>query len=255
MDPLPSRKAAAELPEPYSATLIRELPTEMRPREELARRGVGHVADDVLLAILLRPGRRGQNVIDLARTTLARGGGLLGLSRLTHAELLAMRIPGIGKVKAMELAAALELGRRAAGQAPSAETPLLNDAESVYQLMEPKIRHLATEVFWALLLSAKNRLMEQPFEVSMGTADSSPANPREVLRPAIRHNAVSMIIAHNHPSGDPTPSSADVRVTRQIIESAKLMGIRLLDHIILGQPRGGQPGYVSMRQQGLAQFE
>lgn len=250
----PCRSPSIE-PTPYSATVIRELPTEMRPREELARRGVRNVADEVLLAILLRTGRRGQNVIDLARTTLARGGGLLGLSRLTYAELLALRIPGIGKVKAMELAAALELGRRAAGQAPSAETPLLNDAAAVYNLLEPKTRHLPTEVFWVVLLNAKNRLMEQPFDVSKGTADSSPANPREVLMPAIRHNAVSMIIAHNHPSGDPTPSSADVRVTRQIVEAAKLMGIRLLDHIVLGQPRGGQGGYVSMRQQGLAPFE
>jgi DNA repair protein RadC len=254
MDPLPSRRNPAP-PDPYSATVIRELPSEMRPREELARRGVRNVPDEVLLAILLRTGRRGQNVIDLARATLIRSGGLLGLSRLTYAELLALRIPGIGKVKAMELAAALELGRRAAGQAPSAETPLLNDAESVYKLLEPKTRHLPTEVFWVLLLNAKNRLMEQPFDVSKGTADSSPANPREVLMPAIRHNAVAMIIAHNHPSGDPTPSSADVRVTRQIVESAKLMGIRLLDHIILGHPKAGHPGYVSLRQQGLAPFE
>jgi len=254
MEPLPSCRSP-EAPTPYSATVIRELPTEMRPREELARRGVRSVPDEVLLAILLRTGRRGQNVIDLARATLARCGGLLGLSRLTFAEIQAHKIPGIGKVKAMELAAALELGRRAAGQAPSAETPLLNDAETVYNLLEPKTRHQPTEIFWVVLLNAKNRLMEQPFDVSKGTADSSPANPREVLMPAIRHNAVSMIIAHNHPSGDPTPSGADVRITRQIAEAAKLMGIRLLDHIVLGQPRSGQPGYISLRQQGLVSFE
>ncbi|MGI6100581.1 MAG: DNA repair protein RadC [Lentisphaerae bacterium] len=240
---------------PYAATIVRDLPSEMRPREELERRGARNVPDEVLLAILLRTGRQGQNVIDLARTVLNRCGGLLGLAGMTFAEIHAHKIPGLGRVKAMELAAALELGRRAAGQAPSAETSLLNDAEAVYNLLEPRVRHMPTEVFWVVLLNSKNRLMEQPFEVSKGTADSSLANPREVLMPAIRHNAVSMIIAHNHPSGDPTPSSADVRVTRQIAEAAKLMGIRLLDHVILGQPRGSQPGYISLRQQGLVVFD
>ncbi len=89
----------------------------------------------------------------------------------------------------------------------------------------------------------------------MGTADSSPANPREVLSPVIRHNAVSLIIAHNHPSGDPVPSSADVRITQQLVEAARLMGIRLLDHVIVGQPKPNHPGYISMRQQGLVKFE
>lgn len=254
MDPLPS-KTGEPTPTPYSATLIRDLPTEMRPREELVRRGERNVQDEVLLAILLRTGRRGQNVIDLARATLVQAGGLQGLAKLTHAEILALKIRGIGKVKSMELASALELGRRAAGQAPTAEPPLLNDAEAVYNLLEPKARSLRIEVFWVLLLNAKNRLMQQPCEVSMGTADSSPANPREVLSPVIRHNAVSLIIAHNHPSGDPVPSSADVRITQQLVEAARLMGIRLLDHVIVGQPKPNHPGYISMRQQGLVKFE
>ena len=253
MDPHPS--TTPPLPIPYSATNIRDLPTEMRPREELGRRGAVNVQDEVLLAILLRTGRRGQNVIDLARTTLVQAGGLKRLAALTYAEIMALKISGIGKVKAMEIASALELGRRAAGQAPTAEAPLLNDAEAVYNLLEPKTRALRIEVFWVLLLNAKNRLMEQPFDVSKGTADSSPANPREVLSPAIRHNAVSLIIAHNHPSGDPVPSSADVRITQQIVEAARLMGIRILDHVIVGQVRESHPGYISMRQQGLVKFE
>ena len=236
-------------------TIIRELPSEMRPREELERRGAVNVQDEVLLAILLRTGRRGQNVIDLARTLLIRTGGLKALAKLTYQEIRALGIGGIGRVKAMELAAALEIGRRAADQAPTAEMPLVNDPETVYQLLEPRTRAMRTEVFWVLPLNSKNRLIDHPFDASKGTADSSPANPRDVLSPAVRVNAVSIIVAHNHPSGDPTPSSADIRVTRQIVEAGRLLGLRILDHVIIGQPAQNRAGYLSIRQQGLVQFE
>ena len=182
-------------------------------------------------------------------------GGLKALAKLSYREIRALGIGGIGRVKAMELAAAIEIGRRAADQAPTAEMPLVNDPEAVYRLLEPRTRAMRTEVFWVLPLNSKNRLIDHPFDASKGTADSSPANPRDVLSPAVRVNAVSIIVAHNHPSGDPTPSSADIRVTRQIVEAGRLLGLRILDHVIIGQPAQNRAGYLSIRQQGLVQFE
>ncbi len=248
-----------QLPNEYETTpeavkTVRELPSEMRPREEMVRRGARNVSDEILLAILLRAGSQQLNVIDLARKVLIESGGLHNLAGMESAEIRALKIPGLGPVKAMEIAAAMELGRRAAGMAPTEEATHLNDGAAVYRLMEPLTRHDAKESFWVIMVNAKNRLIEQPVKISLGTADTSLANPREVLRPAIRHNALAIIVAHNHPSGDPTPSSADIRVTQQLITAAKVMSIKLLDHIIVGRPRGGLPGYVSMRQQQLADF-
>ncbi len=234
---------------------VEELPQEMRPREELARRGAASVANEILMAIILRTGLPGQNVIEVARALQVRSGGLEQLAKLSYREIMALKVAGVGKVKAMELAAAFELGRRAANYKPRDEATLVNDARIVYGLLADKAHLMVVETFWVLLLNAKNRLIGHPIAISCGTADSSPANPREILRPAISHNAVSLIVAHNHPSGDPTPSSADLRVTRQLVEAARIMGLRLLDHVILGQPRPGNPGYFSIRQQGLVQFE
>jgi len=234
---------------------VRELPVGMRPREEFLRRGPTHVSDEVLIAIILRSGKRGKNVIDLARTLLCQAGGLGALARATHEELLAHRIPGLGPVKAMELAAALELGRRAAGQQPSSEPAAVRDPESAARLLRPLAHGLQQEVFWALLLDTKNRLIGQPVDVTKGLLDASPVHPREVFSRAIRHGAAAVILAHNHPSGDSTPSPEDLRVTRQLIEASRVLGIRVLDHIIVGAPSDTQPGYLSLRDKGLASFE
>jgi DNA repair protein RadC len=262
MDPRPSipeqspRPAAGRSParRPPAPRSVRELPSEMRPREEMQRRGPAGVADEVLLAVLLRSGTRGRNVIELAREILLRTSGLRGLAAAGAEEIRALGIPGLGPVKAMELAAALELGRRAAGQGPSADPPRINDPAAVWRLLEPQARLLRQEVFWVLLLNAKHRLIGQPHRVTMGLVDASPVHPREVFSPVLRHNAAAAIIAHNHPSGDPTPSPEDIRVTRQLVESARIMELRLLDHVIIGRAGEGRTGYLSLREQGLVDF-
>ncbi|MDD5707559.1 MAG: hypothetical protein PHR35_16680, partial [Kiritimatiellae bacterium] len=144
---------------PYPASVnVRDLPSEMRPREELQRRGAANVSDEVLLAILLRSGTRGRNVIELARDILLRAAGLRGLAAADVEEIRALHIPGLGQVKAMELAAAFELGRRAAGQGPSADPIQVRDPASVWNLLAPQARHLRQEIFWVLLLNAKHCL-------------------------------------------------------------------------------------------------
>jgi DNA repair protein RadC len=233
---------------------VRELPSEMRPREELQRRGATNVADEVLLAILLRSGLRGRNVIELAREILVRAGGLRGLQGASFEELRALGVPGLGQVKAMELAAAFELGRRAAGQGPSAERLSLRDPAGVWRLLEPRARLLRQEVFWVLLLDAKHCLIGQPNQVTAGLVDATPVHPREVFAPFMTHRAAAIIVAHNHPSGDPTPSQEDLRITRQLVDTARIMDFRLLDHVIIGQAREERPGYLSLREQGLVAF-
>ena len=255
MDRRPSPVREEDAAYPATALTVKALPSEMRPREEFLRRGPRNVSDEVLLAILLRSGRRGRNVIELARDVLAACKGLGALSQTSYEELLARRILGLGPVKAMEVAAALELGRRAAGQAPQSEPPVVRDPASVARLVRPLAYGLRQEAFWALLVDTKNRLVGQPLEVTRGLLDASPVHPREVLGPALRHGAAAIVLAHNHPSGDATPSPEDLRVTRQLIEAARIMGLRVLDHVVIGREHTDNPGFVSLREHGLVPFE
>jgi len=239
---------------PASLT-VHELPATLRPREAFALRGAANLPDDALLAILLRSGRRGRNVAELARDVLQAFGGLGPLARASYEELLARRISGLGRVKAMEIAAALELGRRAADQAAGADAPVIRDPDSVVRALRPLLHGLRQEVFWALLLDTKHHLIGRPVEVSRGLLDASPVHPREVFATAIRHAAAAVILAHNHPSGDPAPSPEDVRVTRQLVDASRILAIRVLDHIVVGRETEAHPGHVSLREKGLVAFE
>ncbi|MDX9866581.1 MAG: DNA repair protein RadC [Kiritimatiellia bacterium] len=250
--PCPSDRRTAY---PDAAPPIRDLPVEMRPREELQRRGAENLPDELLLAILLRSGLPGKNVTELAREILFRYGGLAALSKTTFEELLHNRIKGLGKVKALELSAALELGRRAAQQGPRHDTPVIRDPEAAYRVLLPLTRALQQEIFWTLLLDTKSRLIGQPVETSRGLLDSSPVHPREVFNKAVRYSAASMILAHNHPSGDPVPSKEDIEITRRLVEAARILGIRVVDHLIVGKPSAASPGYVSLRERNLVAFE
>jgi DNA repair protein RadC len=241
-------------PYPTAAVPVKHLPPELRPREELARRGAEHLSDDTLLAILLRSGRHGRNVAELSRDLLQAFGGLAALSRAHFEEILARKIRGVGRVKAMEIAAALELGRRACGHLP-VEPPLLRDPDSVAHLLQPLARLEQQEVFWALHLDTKNRLIGRPVAVSRGLLDASPVHPREVFKQAFSHAAAAVILAHNHPSGDVTPSAEDIRVTRQLVDAARVVGIRVLDHVILGREAPGRPGHLSLREKALVSFD
>ena len=258
MDPRPSYPPDRAV-YPDSPLTVKELPQEMRPREEFLRRGAENVPDEVLLALLLRSGVPGKNVTELARELLRRFRGLEHLVKADFHELHGLKIKGLGRVKCMELAAALEISRRARAhhhrqEARGDDLPI-REPEAVYRILAPLARGQQQEIFWAVLLNTKNRVIGLPIETSRGLLDSSPVHPREVFTKAIRYSAAAVILAHNHPSGDPTPSKEDVDITRRLIEAAKILGMRVIDHLVVGKPSDQSPGYVSLREKNLVAFE
>ena len=210
---------------------LRDLPAGELPRERLIERGAGALSDAELLAILLRTGRAGENVLELARGIVARfrETGLHEILAMPPAEFA--RIPGIGMAKAATVLAALELGRRA--QRTAKRRPHIDAAEDVYELLRPRLAAEKREHFLVLPLSSKNEVL-MVAEVSVGTLKNTLVHPPEVFEPAIRCGAAHVILAHNHPSGDPVPSAEDHRITRVLREAGALLGIPVTDHVILG---------------------
>lgn len=210
--------------------LIQDLPEGERPRERLLQHGAKSLSNAELLAILLATsGKRGENVLTLAQRVLSQLGDLQRLAYMSSSELRA--IPGIGPAKAVLLLAAVELSKRLAPD--SIIPPVVKSPRDVESLLSAKFRFEERERFYALLLTTKNALIGLE-EVSVGSLNSSIVHPREVFRQAIRHSAAAIIVAHNHPSGDPTPSREDVEVTRRLAEAGRIVGIEVLDHIIFG---------------------
>ena len=251
------KPALKESAAPYeiSPSRIKDLPGHRRPRELALEAGVPNVPDEVLVAILLRAGTRGQSVIDLARQVLDRHqGSLAKLAAAHHDELRALGIKGLGPVKILELQAAFELGRRAAAERTEI-LPLIREPAHVLDLLRKETARLDQETFWVLMLDQKYRLRRAPEAVTKGILDASFAHPREVFREAIRMASAAIIVAHNHPSGDPTPSAEDVRSTRQLVETGKIVGIQLLDHIVIGGKKPQPAPYVSLREAGLVDFK
>lgn len=231
------------------APRVRDLATRDRPQERLQELGPAALGDAELMALLLRSGTRGHDVMAVARDLLAEAGSAAGLLAWTEADF--RRIRGIGRVKSLQLVAVAELARRALA-ARGTTRPLLNRPELVRDHLEAHFTGLPVEKFWVLCLNRKNRLLKR-VELTTGTATSSLAHPREVFREAIRQSAAAVICAHNHPSGDPAPSAADVQLTRQLREAARAVDIDLLDHVVLGQP-GSDPrglGFYSFREAGV----
>jgi DNA repair protein RadC len=226
-----------------------ELALHERPQERLEANGPEALSDSELLALLLRKGSVGKDVLELSRELLREAGSPAGLLRLDLPALLAFN--GIGRVKAGQLLAVLELARRIHSEHPEVQ-PLLDTPPKVFQFLRARALGLEIEKFWVLCLNRKNRLL-QARAVSSGTATASLVHPREVFREAIRAAATAVICAHNHPSGDPAPSSADIAVTRQLRQAALAVQIELLDHIVIGQPdhdpRG--LGFYSFAEAGL----
>lgn len=220
-----------------------------RPQERLKRMGPSALSDSELLAMLLRSGTRGHDVLTLASRLLSEAGSLAGLITWKEADL--KKLKGIGPVKALQLITVMEIAHRVSTQ-PQRLDPLINDATMAAVFMRPLMHGLEVEKFWVLCLNRKNRLI-QCVEITSGTATSSLAHPREVFREAIRESATAVICAHNHPSGDPAPSAADIKITRQLREAGQSVDITLLDHVILGttsaDPLGR--GYYSFRESGL----
>lgn len=236
---------------------ICDLPLRLRPREAMEEQGAEKVSDDVLLAILLRTGSKGMNVMDLAERLLVRYGTLTALSRATVEELAGDRtLKGLGKVKAQTLRAALELARRIANEERDERGSFVRSPEDAAAVLRELARTLEHERFWALMLDTRNRLKGKATEVSKGILDSSLVHPREVFKPAIQSGCAALILVHNHPSGDPVPSSEDVRITRQLIQAGQVIGIKVLDHVILGRRSPDRAkDFVSMREAGLVEFE
>jgi DNA repair protein RadC len=225
---------------------IRELPSDERPREKLMARGPASLTDAELIAIFLRTGTRGKSAIVLAGELLKNKGGLTGLSRCNPAEI-AKRGSGIGLAKAAHLAAACELGKRLARGGE--ERPTLDSAEAIYATFAPEFHAMDREVVKAALLDTKLRLIRLE-NIALGSLSECVAHPREIFRAAIVHSAYAVILIHNHPSGDPAPSQADHRLTRQLREAAGLLQIQFIDHIIIGTPVGGRSPYFSFREAG-----
>lgn len=231
-----------------SGPRIRELPEADRPREKLTLRGAGSLTDAELIAIFLRTGTADRDVVEVAREVLRARGGLHALARASVREIQ-NATKGIGPAKAAELAAVFEVGRRLA-RGPG-EQPQLSSPEAVHELLAPECATLDRERLYVLLVNTRHRLIWTE-TVSVGSLSESVAHPREILRPALIHSAYGFVLAHNHPSGDPTPSEADRRLTRRIREAADLLQLRLIDHIIIGAPapERAQP-YYSFKENGL----
>ncbi len=228
------------------AIMVRDLPPEERPREKLLAYGPSGLSNAELLAILLRSGTRKKSVLRIAEEILAhiKEQGLVGMVHISVAELA--KIDGVGKVKAATLQAAIELARRLAVQ-QSAKIQMITGPEDVARYAMPHYRFEQKEHFAVLLLNTKNHVISMP-EVSVGSLSASVVHPREVFRAAIDHAAAAMILLHNHPSGDPTPSREDIAVTERLVKAGKIMDIPVLDHVVLGRDR-----FISLKEKGLLQ--
>jgi DNA repair protein RadC len=211
------------------------------PRERLRSHGAEALSAAELVALLLRTGVRGRDAVDVARVLLARCGGLDRLESAPASEIAA--VTGVGAAKAASLIAAFELGRRCAcSRLP--EGAALRSPDDVFRYFGARLRRLAQERFIVVLLDGRHRVLGEEV-VSQGTLTASLVHPREVFRPALRASAAALILVHNHPSGDPTPSAEDRSVTERLARAGELLGIRVLDHVVVAER-----GYVSLREEG-----
>ena len=230
-----------EINESYSP-LIRDLEIHERPRERLIHLGERSLSNAELLGIIMRTGVGGENVVRLAERTLVFSGGLPGLTRLSITEL--MEIKGIGEAKAVEIKAALELGRRLVASSPKEKPKITSPADAANLLMS-EMSLLEQEHLRLLLLDTRNNVLASP-TVYVGSLNTSVIRVAELFRAALKENAAAIIVAHNHPSGDPSPSPEDIYVTKQIVKAGEIIDIEVLDHIIIGHQR-----YVSLKERGL----
>jgi DNA repair protein RadC len=226
-----------------AALAIRDWPKDDQPVEKLVHLGPDSLSDTELLAILIRTGHKptGQNPLDIARRIVMHFQGLHALASREIPEIA--RITGMSQRKAAQVLAAIELGRRV--NTPTPDRIAFGSSVDVGRYYVPKLQHRKQEVFKVLLLDARNRLIKEA-TVSEGSLTASIVHPREVFKPAVIESAASVIVLHNHPSGDPTPSQDDLRITAQLVEAGKILDIRVLDHVIVGHD-----DFVSMAGKGL----
>jgi len=224
---------------------MRDLPAEERPREKLLKNQSESLSIIELIAIVLGSGTKERPVLQLAQEIVAHFGSLQNLSRATVQELC--QIKGIGPAKAIQLMAAFNLGIRLSKELVPERVRVAHPIHA-YRLVKDEIEDETREHLIVILLDVKGYVITHQ-QISVGTLTQSLVHPREVFYPAIRHKAASIVLAHNHPSGDPTPSQQDITVTKELVEAGKLMGIAVQDHIIVGKGR-----YISMRQETACLF-
>jgi len=222
--------------------MVRDIPQNERPRERMLQFGAQSLSNADLLAILLRTGSTNESVFHLAHKILAELQSLQNLYETTIEELT--KIKGIGPAKAIQIKAAIELGKRIAKQS-SEEKVTVHSPQDVANYLMEDMRVLKQEHFLVLLLDTKNQIVSKE-TISIGTLNASLVHPREVYKPAIKKSVSAIIIAHNHPSGDPTPSQEDIEVTKRLMKAGEILGIDLLDHVIIGDFR-----YYSLKDKEL----
>jgi DNA repair protein RadC len=235
---------STQMPSPYT---IKEWPIPERPRERLSELGAGALATRELIGILVGSGGRGRSAVDIAGTLLQGAEG--SLRRLASSSVVDLaRADGVGPAVAARVAAALELGRRLAREGPNERTRIRGPRD-VYERCAPAMRDLMQEEFRVLLLNTQHGVVRELL-VTRGTLDTSLVHPREVFRAAVAEASSAVILVHNHPSGDPTPSAEDRDVTRQLAEAGRIIGIPVIDHVVVGDAR-----YVSFVEAGLLSLE
>jgi DNA repair protein RadC len=222
--------------------LIKELPATERPRERLQQYGAASLSNSELLAIILRTGAASESVLNLSARLLTRFRGLAGLARASFGELCQER--GLGQAKAAQVKAALELGRRLISL-QSEERAVIKSPSDIANLLQVEMSFLEQEEMRLVLLNTKNQVLGIP-RIYRGNVNTSLIKVGELFREAVRENCPALVVVHNHPSGDPTPSAEDIKVTEQIVKAGKLLDIEVLDHIIIGQQL-----YISLKERGL----
>lgn len=224
--------------------MVRELPVDERPRERLLALGPGFLSNAELLAIVLRNGSKERSALQLAQDILSlyKDDGVSALGRMTAGELMCLQ--GIGSAKAAEVMAAVELGKRLNDHI-ARQRAMVTCPEDAADYAMPRFRYEDREHFAVILLNVKNHILSMPV-ISVGSLTASVVHPREVFKAAIQQAAASIILVHNHPSGDPTPSKEDIEVTARMVQVGRVMDIPVLDHIILGNDN-----YISLKEKGV----
>lgn len=242
----------------YRALRIEDFPKALQPREMLKKAGARQVGEDVLLAVILRVGVAGANVVETARRLLVAFGTLDRLAKATSGEIVAKRIPGIGETKALQVVAALELGRRCSYlelmNGKKEGEAFVRTSEDVYDLLLPELYGCSQERFFVVLLGPRNKVMGKPVEIAKGQRDEVALQANLVFEMPLKEGARAVVVAHNHPSGDPHPSEEDVKMTRKLVEAGRLMNVPLLDHLIVGVSSENRPGFFSLAASGLVKF-
>ncbi|MBN2654015.1 MAG: DNA repair protein RadC [Nitrospirae bacterium] len=221
---------------------VKDWPEGERPRERLISYGPSSLSDAQLLAIILRTGDRDRGVMDLAISLLDKFGSISGIDAASVNDLKSLN--GIGTAKIAQIKSAFELGKRVMN-CTNQSAPIFSSGDDVFRFFSPKFKGAKKELFVCCLLDAKNRLVKE-YRVSEGTLTNSLIHPREAFREAVREAAKSVIFVHNHPSGDPTPSSEDIEVTKRLRSAGELIGISVLDHVVIGDSK-----FVSLQQMGM----